>query len=333
MATESARPPSLPPPAGFDPSELHGTVAAEDGTRLFLRTMPARWRASAAAGGPPAAEATGAGPLGPGASDLRAVFCDGILCDGFIWKYLWSEVAELCDVAHWHYRGHGRSGAPTDPSRLDIAAHAHDLMSVRRHLGDPPCVIFGHSMGTQVALETWRLFPERVRGLVLICGSYGKVTQSFRGMPILDLVLPKVMDIVDKQPDLVRALWSRIPPEVALRAALLARDVDPENIRREDMLPYLKHMTHVDFPMFLRMLRAAGDHSAEGYLTQVNVPVLIIAGERDTFTPGSLSTHMAEQIPGADLLMVRGGTHVAPIEQPELVGDRIKSFLARVAAT
>jgi pimeloyl-ACP methyl ester carboxylesterase len=172
------------------------------------------------------------------------LFCDGILCDGFIWKYLWSELADEYDVVHWHYRGHGRSGAPVDKERLDIGAHAADLKSVRDVFAvDGPSVIIGHSMGTQVALEEWRRYPANVAGLVLCCGSFGKVTQSFRGMPILDMILPKLMDIVDKQPDLVRAIWSRIPPEMALKAALLARDVDPTHIRREDMLPYLKHMT------------------------------------------------------------------------------------------
>src|SRR5205814_1658570 len=121
----------------------------------------------------------------------------------------------------------------------------------------------------------------------------------FRGMPIIDRILPKLMDIVDKQPDIVRAVWSRIPPEMALKAALLARDVDPSHVRREDMLPYLKHMTHVDFSMFLRMLRAAGAHSAESWLGEVDVPTLVVAGEKDTFTPPSLSTVMAERIPGA----------------------------------
>ncbi len=263
---------------------------------------------------------------------MRAIFCDGVLCDGFIWKYLWREVAEICDVAHWHYRGHGRSAAPVDKDRVDIAAHAADLRKVRDFLTDPPCVILGHSMGTQVALEEWHLYRKNVKGLVLICGSYGKVTQSFRGMPILDMILPKLMDIVDKQPDIARAIWSRIPPEVAFKAALLARDVDPSNVRSEDMIPYLKHMTHVDFPMFLRMLRAAGEHSAEEWLADVDVPVLVIAGEKDTFTPASLSTWMAERMPKAELLMVTGGSHVAPIEQPELVGERIRAFFERVAS-
>lgn len=300
---------AYPPPA--DPSESHRTVTAEDGTRIFIRTMPARNQAK---------------KLG-----VQIVFCDGVLCDGFIWKYLWNDLAEVCDVAHWHYRGHGRSGVPVDKNRLDIPAHAADLKTVRDHLGDRPVVLIGHSMGTQVSLEEWRRYPKNVKGLVLICGSYGKITQTFRGVPILDMILPKVLDIVDKQPNIARAIWSRIPPEVALKAALLARDVDPTHVRREDMLPYLKHMTHVDLPMFLRMLHAAGEHTAEDYLGEVDVPVLVIAGEKDTFTPPSLSEAMAERIPNAELLMVSGGSHVTPIEQPELMSARIRAFAERVA--
>lgn len=314
--TETVRPPSLPPPdrrpPPHDPDERHHTVAAGDGTRLFMRTLDAR---------NPAAK-----------RDTSIVFCDGILCDGFIWKYLWGELADTSDVIHWHYRGHGRSGAPVDTARIDIPAHAADLASVREARGTPPSIIIGHSMGTQVALEHWRRHPENVKGLVLVCGSFGKITQSFRGVPILDMVLPKLMDIVDKQHDVVRAIWSRIPPDVALKAALLSRDVDPSNVRREDMLPYLKHMTHVDFPMFLRMLRAAGEHSAEDWLGEIDVPVLIVAGERDTFTPASLSEEMAARIPGAELLMVEGGSHVAPIEQPELVAERVRAFVERVTS-
>ncbi|MFO0739267.1 MAG: alpha/beta hydrolase [Labilithrix sp.] len=297
-----------------DPLEEQHTVSAEDGTRLFVRTKPAQ-----------------VSPEGPEKLPIQAVFCDGILCDGFIWKYLWNDVASVCDVAHFHYRGHGRSGAPVDKDRIDIAAHAADLNTVRHDVGDRRVVVIGHSMGTQVALQEWRRYPKNVAGLVLICGSYGKVTQSFRGVPILDMILPKVMDIVDKQPDIARALWSRIPPEMALRAALIARDVDPNHVRREDMLPYLKHMTHVDFAMFLKMLRSAGEHTAEDWLAEIDVPVLVVAGEKDTFTPASLSESMVERIPGAEMLMVQGGSHVAPIEQPELIGGRIKQFLERCA--
>ena len=62
-----------------------------------------------------------------------------------------------------------------------------------------------------------------------------------------------------RYPDVVRAVWCRIPPEMALKIVLKAKEIVPERINPDDMLPYLSHMTHVDFPMFLKMLRAAGE--------------------------------------------------------------------------
>jgi len=40
---------------------------------------------------------------------------------------------------------------------------------------------------------------------------------------------------------------------------------------------------------------------------------------------------MARQIPLAESLVVREGSHTAPIEQPELVNPRIERFLAERA--
>ncbi len=290
-----------------DEEEEHSFATGADGTRLFVRRRR--------------------GDHDP--AGVTPFLCDGILCDGFIWKYLWPALGERYPLVHWHYRGHGRSGVPVDPDFVDIAAHASDLAKVRAHVGDPPAVLFGHSMGTQVCLEGYHRDPDRVRGLVLICGSFGKVTQSFRGVPLLGLLLPRITDAVAKQPDVARAIWQRIPPEMAMKMAIRAKDIG-ENVRSEDMLPYLKHMTHVDLPMFLKMLRGAGEHSAEDYLASIRVPVLIIAGEADTFTPASLSKFMQATIPDAELFTVPGGTHVVPIEQPERVAEKILSFMERV---
>ena len=90
---------------------------------------------------------------------LTALLCDGLACDGFIWKYLWGELAAELTVAHSHYRGHGRSGLPVDTEQIGVKALADDVDSVRRELGDPPVVLIGHSLGTQVALEVYRRRP------------------------------------------------------------------------------------------------------------------------------------------------------------------------------
>jgi pimeloyl-ACP methyl ester carboxylesterase len=69
-------------------------------------------------------------------------------------------------------------------------------------------------------------------------------------------------------------------------------------------------------------------------LPNIKVPVLVVAGERDTFTPGYLAADMAEKIPGAELLMIERGSHVAPLEQPKLVDERIiRFFRERVLTT
>jgi pimeloyl-ACP methyl ester carboxylesterase len=319
------KPSSVFPPASIrgqapsiPPEEVHSSVTSTDGTRLFLRTKPALNEAELRAG---VQDASSHPPT--------IVFCDGIVCDGFIWKYLWSDLSPARDVtlAHFHYRGHGRSASPADPNNISIGAHAEDVWTVREQLGAGPAILIGHSMGCQVALEAYHRHPENVRGIVLICGSYGNVTKTIKGVPVVDMILPKLISIAEKSPEWVRAIWSRLPSDMALKMALRSGEIDPERVLPEDILPYLNHIKHVDFGLFLRMLHAAGAHTAEDYLSEIPIPVLVIAGEKDTLTPPFLSQAMAAALPNAELLMVEHGTHVAALEQPELVGKKIRAFV------
>src|SRR5262249_12515405 len=183
-------------------------ATGRDGTRIYVRTR--------------------SGPTG--ISHPTAILADGIACDGFIWKYLWDDLARVVPVAHWNYRGHGRSGKPEDPGAIDLVEHAHDLDAVRRAIGDGPVVLGGHSMGCQVALEAFRLRRENVRGLLLICGSSGRITHTFKGSNVLAQVLPRFLSRVEAHPEILRAIWSRVPTDVAVRVALLAGEVDKASI-------------------------------------------------------------------------------------------------------
>jgi pimeloyl-ACP methyl ester carboxylesterase len=77
------------------------------------------------------------------------------------------------------------------------------------------------------------------------------------------------------------------------------------------------------------MLSAAGQHSAEDLLPEISLPVLVISGERDGFTPPERSRAMAAAIPGAELLEVPQASHTAPIERPTLVDKTVREFLVR----
>jgi pimeloyl-ACP methyl ester carboxylesterase len=264
---------------------------------------------------------------GEGRDDLTAILCDGIACDGFIWKYLWDELARTVRVAHWHYRGHGRSGRPVDPARIELTDHVSDLDAVRREIGDGPVVLLGHSMGCQVAIESFRLRRDQIRGLVLICGSSGRITHTFRGTNVLAQLLPRLIERADAHPLIARALWSRVPSDMALWIGKLMGDFDVGTIHLEDLLPYMKHVIDIDLPMFLRMLRSAGEHSAADLLPSIDVPALVIAGDKDSFTPPVYAEQMAAALPKGELLMLAGATHVAPLERKEVVNERIVRFL------
>jgi pimeloyl-ACP methyl ester carboxylesterase len=262
-----------------------------------------------------------------GPSPVTAILCDGIACDGFIWKYLWEDLARIMGVAHWNYRGHGRSASPVDPAAVELVDLARDLDAVRRALGDPEVVLFGHSMGCQVVLEAMRLRPEKVRGLALICGSSGRITHTFKGTNVMAQLLPRFIERVNAYPEVARAIWSRVPPHIALQVALLTGEVDRDAIAPDDLMPYMKHMVDIDLPMFLRMLHSAGEHSAMDLLPKIDVPALVIGGDRDTFTPPRYAEEMAAALPQGELLMVPGGTHVVPLERKELVGAQVEKFL------
>ena len=307
---------SLPPDSSVASESF---ARGADGTRLYFHRQIRR---AASAGAP--ADVNSTGPAG-----LTALLCDGLACDGFIWKYLWDELAGSMNVAHSHYRGHGRSGLPIDTDQIGVHALADDVDSVRRELGDPPVVLIGHSLGTQVALEAYRRRPEGIAALVLLCGSFGRVTYTFKGSEMLASVLPNLIAFATAHPIVARAIWSSVPPKVAIAVARLTGDINLAQVRFEDVEPYFQHVSIVDFELFLRMLRAAGEHSAEDILAQVRVPVLVIAGAKDSFTPAAVSEAMAQAIPGAELSVMASGTHLAPLEHHREISARIAEFLTQ----
>ncbi|HJK94862.1 MAG TPA: alpha/beta hydrolase [Polyangiaceae bacterium LLY-WYZ-15_(1-7)] len=283
--------------------DRHGFVEAEDGTRLF-------W-----------------GLRGEASGRAAVVLNDGIGCDGFVWRYLQPHLAESRQVLHWHYRGHGRSGPPLDRERLDLPALAGDLRVVLDAAGIEQAVLIGHSMGTQVNLEAWRAMPERVAGMAFLCGSYGRVTHTFHGTDVLSQILPTVRTAARQYRGVARAIWGRVPTGLAYRMARLSGEVDAVTIREDDFRRYWEHIAVMDPDVFLQLLEAAGEHSAEDLLPDIGVPCLVLSAERDTFTPPELAAAMAEQIPGAELFVIRGGSHAAPVEQPMTVQLRVDKFL------
>ncbi|MBS1151476.1 MAG: alpha/beta fold family hydrolase [Myxococcaceae bacterium] len=261
-----------------------------------------------------------------GDGEPSAVLCDGLGCDGFVWKYLLPVLRQNQRVLRWHYRGHGQSGVPADASRIGMEFSCSDLLRLMDHAGLERSVIFGHSMGVQVALEFHRRHASRVAGLVLLCGSYGNPLDTWHDHSLLRKAFPLIRAAVEKAPHLARRITSRLKTSVALEFSLRT-ELNRDLLARDDFWPYLEHLSKMDPLMFVRTLDSLKDHSAWDHLPHVDVPVLVVGGEIDRFTPVWLSERMANHIPGCDYLFVPGGSHTAPLERSSLVNDRIQHFL------
>jgi pimeloyl-ACP methyl ester carboxylesterase len=264
--------------------------------------------------------------VGHGAPTLLC--CDGIGCDGFAWKYVVRDFAPTHRIVRWHYRGHGRSGVPKDRAHVGFDDISADLHAVLEATGTAEAVLLGHSMGVQVALEYHRRHPENVLGLALICGSHGLPLDTFHDSKALKIILPSMITAAERWPEATGLIW-RIAAggELAYQIATHL-EVNGKLVHREDFTPYFTHLSGMDPRLFLGMLKHASDHTAFDHLPKLDVPTLIVAGTADTFTPYWLSEEMHDRIPGSELLTIPGGTHVSPIEHPELIALRLEKFLA-----
>jgi len=256
------------------------------------------------------------------------LFCDGIGCDGYVWRYLRQDLADRFGL-HPHYRGHGRTAPPHDPARVAIADLADDVACVLDDALVERAVIVGHSMGVQVALETYRRHAARVAGLVLVCGAPSHPLKTFRGSAALEDLLPMIQKWIQRVPGVINRVTRLVLPtklsyEIAARLEIRRELVEPD-----DFMPYLEGMARVDARLFVAMLAGAGQHSADDLLPEVAAPTLVVAAERDGFTPPERSRAMAAAIPGAELLEIPDASHTAPIERPQLLGSTVRDFMAR----
>lgn len=258
-----------------------------------------------------------------------ALLCsNGIGVSTFFWRRLAEHFAPTHTVITWDYRGHGRTPVPEHPEGVTVAQCARDLWSVAERAEVAEAVLIGHSMGAQVSLEAYRLRPRAVRAFVPVLGTAGGVFSSFLGGAALTPLLRLLFEVAARNASLA---------EKAVRAALRLPGVwpavralgmvHPDLCPREDFEPYFEHLRQLDLRAYFALARDLLSHDATPLLSEVGVPTLVIAGERDLFTPVARSRQLAAQIPGAELLVVRGGTHAALVEQPELIALAVEKFL------
>lgn len=231
----------------------------------------------------------------------------------------------------WDYRGHGRSDEPRTPSEVDLDTCVDDLARVMDAAEIDRACLFGHSMGAQLGWEFFRRHRERVTGLVPTLGTYRDAVSSFYDLPrVAPAVFGAASWVVDRVPGVVRKFTALAAARPTWADSFIRRThiVHP-TLSPKDWLPdYLQHMARLDPRVFFALAHAIKDHDASDLLPGIDVPVLVVAGERDFFCPPRVAREMADLIPGAEIQIIPGGSHAATIEQPQLLDLRVARCLS-----
>ncbi len=257
------------------------------------------------------------------------VLANGLGGPRLAWRGLVEQLSDEVRFVTWDYRGLYASSRPSDSSDLaySVPRQVDDLEAVLRAEGIGRATLFGWSMGVQVALEAYRRLPGFAEALVLLNGTFGRPLDTAVPLPFARRFVPPVLQVAERlhQPvgKVMRALAAQ--PEfvsVMKRFGMMADTVD-----EGEFTEIAVAFAGLDVEVFLRTLRALGDHDASRILPRIEVPVLVVAGDHDRMTPRGLSQQMVRKIPRAEILVVRGGTHYTAVEFPELVALRIGRFL------
>lgn len=269
------------------------------------------------------------------------VLCDGLGCDGYIWRYVVERFAGERTIFHLQYRGHGRSDVPRDLETIRVSVIVEDLALALDATGVRGGIWLGHSMGVQVALEGFRRAPDRVEGLALLCGSYERPIDTWHhaffadeapplGNRVMGLVFQWLMrNIIDRWSTLA-PVWRRLVSSDFAYRTTVNGELTPHLIREHDFRPYMAHLAAMDMRVFARLARDLAEHSAADVLPTIDVPTLVVGGGRDRFAPLWISEEMHKRIPGSAILRLVQGSHAAPIEEPRLVERALVRLLEQV---
>lgn len=210
----------------------------------------------------------------------------------------------------------GFGDSPISDTSYTVERYAEDCAAVLDALDIlEPVIIGGLSMGGYIALAFARLFPERVRSLLLLSTRAGADTaegKANRDKAIAGVKEHGASAVTESMYPkfLAPAAYAELPA-VAAQAKELMFAASPEGI--------------------IAGLSAMRDRpDSTPVLTSLKFPTLIIHGQDDQLIPPSEAEIMAAGIKGSQIHLIANTGHLPNMEQPEEFNSILSSFLSQL---
>ncbi|MGI8481016.1 MAG: alpha/beta fold hydrolase [Chthoniobacterales bacterium] len=243
---------------------------------------------------------------GTGADAL--VFVHGWNCDATFWNQQVSGLADKMCVIAIDLPGHGESDKPEINYTMDLHARAVD--AVLRDAKIDRATLVGHSNGTPVIRQFYRLFPEKTRSLVIVDGALRpfaepaamqKFIEPMRGANYRDYIGQTVDAML--RPMKNKSERSRI---------------------KEKMLqtPQYVAVTEMDSILAPEIWRP----------DKINVPTLMILAKQPAWS-ADYERFVRDLVPGVDYQVWQGVSHFLMIDKSQEFNAALAAFLAKNGLT
>jgi poly(3-hydroxyoctanoate) depolymerase len=208
--------------------------------------------------------------------------------------------------------GAGRSPAPRGP--LTFAGHARVALGLLDRLGLDRVDVLGFSFGGLVAQHLARLAPERVRRLVLACTTpgWGGVSGSWRAMVHVSTPLRYYSRTYYE-----RSIGALVGGRARTDAGWLARHGEERRAHPPSPLGYAWQLAALSVPP-----------GSLPWLPTLPQPTLVVAGDDDPLLPAVNSLLLAERIPRARMLLLRGEGHLLLLDPDSAAHPVVADFLS-----
>lgn len=224
------------------------------------------------------------------------------------WDELTVALEEKYRVLRLDARGHGKSDAPAGPYAFETLAK--DVVEVMTACGVEKASFLGLSMGGMVGQYLGLLHPERFHCLLLVSTSSRIPDEA---QPIWDQRISAAKTGgMASQVDGAMQRWLS-PRALSENAALV------ERLRKMIMT------TPIDG--YLGWCHAIRGLNVTDRLGAIRLPTRVIVGEIDPATPVAASEAIHAAIPGSELVIVPGVSHMLHNEEPELFHSHVLPFL------
>lgn len=225
----------------------------------------------------------------------------------------WTPVVDRLRSRHgvvtYDQRGWGASNRMPGPFSLDQLAD--DAQHVVESCDLSSYVLVGHSMGGKVAQLLAARRPVGLAGVVLVAPAP-----------------PVPVGVTAAQQDALLHAYDDAETVGQAIDHALTRHGLPPGLRTQVVDDSLRGSpgAREEWPRH-GIVQDIGD-----VVTNVDVPVLVLAGDDDRVDPpATLAEHLLPRIPTATIQLLTGTGHLAPLEVPDQVSGHVERFVAEVA--